>query len=298
MASPIDPLGYAGMDFFNILVSSVAMSLKLIAGFLIGYLIAVVISTVLNKILNLGELKHSVVRHGAMSSKLWASSTTFLTSYVKWYITVAILTVFNITIIHEVFLFLTNLLSFIILFIIGLGLGGVVFKIIKDALESLGLGVELKKHNIAGAFGGFELSSILAGIVKWYIVLLFIGQGIAKLNLVKLSMFVDELMVYIPNAILGLLILIVALLLSNLSAGRIRSRKTPISDVFALGVEVVIVFFGVVIALPKFGVHNVSILEDSFKILSIGVSLGLGIAIGLGLKEPISKLGEKYRKEI
>lgn len=286
------------VDFINLILSFAATALRFLVVFLVGYFIALITATVIKRLLNLKEIKTSLVRYGAMTTKLWESITAFLGSYLKWYITIGVLTVFSISFITDVFNFLTSLLWFIILTIIGLCLGGVVYKIIKDALHELGLEEELTKHKIADAFGGFTLSSILSGIVKWYIVLLFIGQGIAKLNLPKLSLFVDELMLYIPNAVLGLMVVIVALLVSNLSAVKIRSRKTAVSEVLALGVQVIVIFFGAVIALPKFGVSNVSILEDSFKILSIGVSLGLGIALGLGLKDPISRLGSKYGKDI
>ncbi len=62
--------------------------------------------------------------------------------------------------------------------------------------------------------------------------------------------------------------------------------------------ESVIVFFGAVIALPHFGVTNISILEDSFRILMAGVSLALAIAAGLGLKDFIGKVAQKYEKEV
>lgn len=298
MATAIPALGYEGVDFIDLMLRFIVSAFQFLIVFLIGYFIALFTSAVIKRFLNMGGLKTSLVRYGAMTTKLWESITSFLGSYLKWYITLGVLTVFDVAVIHESFVFLTSLLWFIILSIIGLGLGGIIYKIIKDMLHSLGVEEELKKHKISGAFGGFTLSGILAGIVKWYIVLLFIGQGIAQLNLSKLSQFVDDLMVYIPNAILGLLIIIVALLVSNLSAVKIRHRKTSISEILALGVQLVVVFFGAVIALPKFGVANISILEDTFKIFAVGISLGIGIALGLGLKEPITKLGEKYGRQL
>jgi len=84
----------------------------------------------------------------------------------------------------------------------------------------------------------------------------------------------------------------------NYTGDRIKQRKVNYAETFALCVESVIVFFGAVIALPHFGVTNVSILEDSFKILMIGVSLALAIAAGLGLKDFVGKMAQKHEKEI
>lgn len=285
-----------GMDLFNLFLNYVLMAFTLLVVFLVGYIISYMISAVIKKILGIKELKKTLVLYGAMTTKLWDSITNFISHYLKWYLTIAFLTAVEIKVIQEIFVFMGNLLWFIVLGILGLAIGGIAYKITKDALMHMGLDSELDKHKISGALGGFTLSSVLAGIVKWYIALIFVAQGIAKVNLPKLSQFMDELMAYIPSAILGLVILIVALLVSNLSAVRIRVRKTSISEATALFAQVLIVFFGVVLALPKFGVQNVSILEDSFKILSVGLSLGIGLAVGLGLKEPISRLGEKYSK--
>ena len=35
-------------------------------------------------------------------------------------------------------------------------------------------------------------------------------------------------------------------------------------------------------ALPKFGLTNTSLIEDSFKYLVLGLSLGISIAVGIG----------------
>ena len=100
------------------------------------------------------------------------------------------------------------------------------------------------------------LSSILAGIVKWYIIMLFVGQGTTKLGLEKLTLFMDNLLEYIPNAILGILVIIVALMIANFMSMRIKRRKLEFGEILSLGMEAIVIFFGIVLALPKFGVEN------------------------------------------
>lgn len=262
--------------------------------FFVGYAIGYVISHVIWRILNLSELQKALVKYGAMTTKLWSSTSSFLAQYLKWYITIAVLTTMELRVIDDVYELMGQLFWFIILTIVGLFLGGICYKILKEALIAIGLEAELKKHKIVDAFGGMSLSGILAGIVKWYIVLLFLAQGIAKLPLLKLSVFMDELMIYIPNLIMGLMILIVAMVISNFVGGRLREKKVNFAEFLALGAEALIFYFAIVLALPKFGVGDVSILEDSFKILMVGISVGIAIALGLGLKDPISKLCEKH----
>lgn len=271
------------------------MSFILIA--LVGYVIGYVISHIVWRILNIGELHKAATRYGAMTTKLWSSVTNFVTRYLKWYVALAILTTTEVEIVKEVYTLMGDLFWLIILTVIGISLGGVVFKIIKEALIHIGLEDELKRYNIAEALGGIRLSGILAGIAKWYIIVIFMAQGISKLPLETLTLFMNNLVTYIPNAIMGVMILIVALLISNFATQRIRKREIEFSEILALGVEIIIMFFAAVLALPKFGIENVSVLEDSFKILAVGVSIGLALALGLGLKDPISRIGSQIEQK-
>jgi len=291
-----------GTNILNSLISYAGKGVNFVILLLVGYLFAYLISQIIKKILELGEVQKNIVRYGAMTSKLWLSITGFISQYLKWYLTIAVLTTTRISIVYQVFAFMSNLLWFFILLVIGLFLGGMAYKIIKQALENIGLEEELKRHKISNAFGGLTLSSILASIAKWYVVLIFLSTGIEQLLPVDsttgqaptLTIFTRNLMTYIPQAILGLLILIAALLISHFVSQRIIERKTPFSTILGMSAEAIIIFFGIVLALPKFGVENVDILEDAFRIISAGAALGLAIALGLGLKDPISEIAKKH----
>jgi len=291
-----------GGDLVNALVGSLGSAVQFVVVLILGYIFAYLISHVVKKLLSLGELQRSIVRYGAMTSKMWLSIVEFITQYLKWYLTIAILTTTDLAIVNTVFYFLSDFFWFIILVVIGLFIGGIAFKIMHDGLQNLGLEEEMHRHKITNAFGGITLSSILAGIVKWYIVLVFVNTGVEQVlpqdsvtgNTPALTTFMNDLMAYIPQAILGLLILLVSLIISSFVVQRIKERHTAFSQVLSIGAEAVIIFFGIVLALPKFGVENVEILEDSFKIISAGVAVGLAIALGWGLKEPIAKAGSKH----
>jgi len=285
-----------GAELVNTLLYHTAMALRFIFVFLIGYIFACIVSVVVKRILNVGELQKTLIKYGATTTKLWESTTNFVAQYLKWYITVMVLTTLTIPMINIVFVFMGNLLWFILLAILGLILGGVSYKLVRDTLDNLGFDAELKKHKMSNALGGYTLSGILASIVRWYVILLLLGQGVDKLSLPKLSLFLNDVMAYIPDAVLGLMTLIISFLIANLAGMKIRDRKVVLSEFFAICAELVVVFFGAVMALPKFGVTNVSILEDSFKLLVAGLSLGLAIALGLGLKDSVAALSKKYEK--
>lgn len=267
--------------------------------FVFAYLIGGVISKVAYGVLKFEKLEDIVIKYGAMRSKLWGDTINFLVFYTKWFVVVGILTLSDIPLItNGIYPFMNQLFWFIVLVILGLIIGGFVSKFIRDISMDFGWEEKLVKYGLADALGDIPITSLLTGIVKWYIVLIFIAQGVEQFELPVLEDFMNKLMMYIPQAILGSLIILFALMIADYTGDRIKRRKVSFAETLALLVEILIVFLGLVIALPHFGVFNVSILEDSFKIFIAGISLAIAIAFGLGLKDSISRIAQKYEDKL
>lgn len=267
--------------------------------FVFAYLIGWIVSKVVSRILKFEKLEDIVIKYGTMGSKLWGDTINFLVFYTKWFVVVGILTLTDIPLItNGIYPFMNQLFWFIVLVILGLIIGGFVSKFIRDISMDFGWEDKLVKYGLADALGDIPITSLLTGIVKWYIVLIFIAQGVEQFELPVLEDFMNKLMMYIPQAILGSLIILFALMIADYTGDRIKQRKVSFAETLALLVEIVIVFLGLVIALPHFGVFNVSILEDSFKIFIAGISLAIAIASGLGLKDSISRIAQKYEDKL
>jgi hypothetical protein len=279
------------MQAFDFFMKYLILAFQAIVTLGVGYAVGLIVSSFVDALLSIKELEKQFVRYGAMTSKLWGSIRSFIKHYVRWFVVALILTTTGLSITYIVYSFMANLFWFIILTTIGLIVGGVVEKIVKDALDVIGLEEQLKKHRVDGALGGVALSGVIASVFKWYIVLLFIGEGAMKLQLTFISGFIRDIVSYIPGAISGFVLIIVSLILARYTSESIRARKIVFSEFIALTVEASIIFFGIVIALPLLKEDiDVSVLTDSFKILVAGVSLGLAIAVGLGLKDSFADL--------
>jgi len=151
---------------------------------------------------------------------------------------------------------------------------------------------------MAESMAGFSVSSIVAFIVKWYIVLLFLTTG---LQIFKPVIFIDtdtrivllagleDLANYVPQAILGFLILLASVIISDFVSEHVRLRRVSFSELYSFFSEVLIILIGVLLALPHFGVKNTYFLEYSFIILVAGISLGVAIALGFSLKDKVKK---------
>jgi len=268
--------------------------------FLFAYVIGSVIAEALRRILKSNRIEDIVIKNGIMRSKAWEDTIKFLMFYVTWYTVISILTLTGSPLITGIlYPLMNNLSGFLLLVLTGLIVGSMISKFIRDMSMDFGWEDKLVKYGLADALGDISITSLLTGFVKWYIVLLFVNQGINQFeNMTVLSKFINDLMDYIPQAILGSVVMIVALMIADYTGDRIKQRKLGFAETLAFCVESIIVFFGAVIALPHFGVTNVSILEDSFKILMIGVSLALAIAAGLGLKDFVGRVAQKQEKEM
>lgn len=287
-----------------------------VLAFIGGYIVGYIVSKVIGKLLTLGKLQKALVSLGAVTTNVWESMVNFITQITKWWL-VTYVVVWWYTIAFKVvdiqqdivvlfFKFVSGLFLLFLLTILGVVIGGVLRKITKDFLVSIGLEAELEKHHVSDSIGGISISNILASIVKWYTVLLFTWQGLIVFDaLFDLAPHINMLgkvmggflIGYVPQAVLGLLVIMISLIIADFAGNNIRKRRAPFVEILGLGVEIIIVFFGAVFALPKFGIENVSILEDSFKILMIGLSLGLAIAIGLGLKDSVAETAIEVRKK-
>jgi len=275
--------------------AAIVFMILLIFAYIIGWLA----SKIIYRMLKFEKLEDVVIKYGAMRSKMWADTINFLTLYAKWFIVISILTLSDIPLItSDIYPFMTQLLWFIVLVIVGLIVGGFFSKFVRDISLDFGWEDKLVKYGLVDALGDIPVTGFLAGIVKWYIVLIFMAQGVDLFqSLPVLTEFMNGLMAYIPQAILGGFIMLVALLISDYTGDRIKQKQVPFSETMALFAETVIVFLGMVIALPHFGVSDISVLKYSFLILVAGVSLAIAIAFGFGLKDAVNHLAKKYEKK-
>ncbi len=282
---------------FEFFISYMLIAFQAVVTLGVGYTLGLVVSSFIGALLSIKEFEKQLVRYGAMTSKMWGSIRSFIKHYIRWFVVALILTTTGLTITFSIYSFMTNLFWFIILTVIGLILGGVVEKTVKDAFDVVGIEDQLKKLQAESALGGIAVSSMVGAVLKWYIVLLFMGEGMMRLQLSFISDFIKDVLIYIPAAISGLVLIVVSLIVGRYASECIKSSKNPFSDLAAAAVEVMIIFFGIVISLPILKEDiDVSVLTDSFKILMAGLSLGLAIALGLGCKEYFVEQFTKSKK--
>lgn len=187
--------------------------------------------------------------------------------------------------------YIPTIIASIILLLIGWVVGKILGKVTKEILKRL-------KADRYFKFGrGFEISSIFALVVSWIIYLAFIQAAVQVLGITTLTVFVGNVLAFIPGLLEGMIIILVGYILAKYVQGQVIATKAEYSEFIGR----IIFFFTVIItislALPFVGI-NPALINNIILILIGSVGLGIAIALGLGLKDTIAQLAKKYARKL
>jgi hypothetical protein len=201
--------------------------------------------------------------------------------------------------------FLPQFLGALIVFFVGLiianGLGALVAQII----SSIKLDRLLEKIGINRFFerAGWRLNSgaFLGALVKWFVAIIFILASADILKLYGLTSFLSEILLYIPNIIMAVLIMVAAIVLGNflkhLVLGSVKSARVYSSKLMAAITWWSVLIFGFFAALLQLGLA-VSIINTLITGFIAMIAIGGGIAFGLGGKDYATHLIAQFRDKI
>lgn len=201
--------------------------------------------------------------------------------------------------------FLPTLIVAILVIIIGwlvaVGLGLLIERLLKllkvdDAIDKLGLDRVSKKV-------GFRLkvSAFLGGIVKWFLIIVFVLAAADILQLTQISGFLNEVLLYIPNIVVAVVILVAGYLLgnfvANLTKGSVRLAKLGTAGYAATISRWAIWIFAFLAALIQLRVapELIQILFTGFIAM---IAIAGGLAFGLGGKDWAQRLLGKVEREV
>jgi len=193
------------------------------------------------------------------------------------------------------------LIAAIIIIIIGWIIGKVIRHIVVKILQGAKLDQWLEDHDLESALGGKSLSELLGSLLKWWIVILFLAQAAALVNLSVLQNFAYLLVSWVPALIGAMLVIITALIIGKYINNRVKQTKHKYSKTLGMVLEFLIAYFGVVIGLQTVG-FDVTILIDAFRIgfatTVIVMAVVFGIFIALSFRKDLSGIAAEMKKGI
>lgn len=204
--------------------------------------------------------------------------------------------------------FMVNALLVIIILIIGWLLSKVVKSIVSKALKLVKIDdiserIELNKLLSKGGIT-YPLSDLVGVICYWLGLLITFMVAINAVGVTIAADLLKQVILYIPNVIAALFILILGMFASTLLKNIVQTAANNAGlnqgRLLAQVVETVVIAFAIFIALEQLQI-GIRITELTISILLGSVGLGLALAFGLGCKDIagrfVAELVEKLKKK-
>jgi hypothetical protein len=201
--------------------------------------------------------------------------------------------------------YLPTLIGAILIFALGwiaaVILGKFVETMIKAAgvdkgADKMGFGKKMNQVGLHVAISGF-----LGGLVKWFLVLVFLMAATDILKLAQVTQFLNSIIFYIPNVVVAVIILAIVFLVGNfvfnIVKGSTRAAGVISATLLATISKWAIILFGIFAALIQLGVATQLVSTIFIGIVAM-LALAGGLAFGLGGRDEAALILKKIRQEL
>lgn len=194
--------------------------------------------------------------------------------------------------ISNFWLVISRLLEAVIFFIIGWIIAKILKLLIAKLLKAIrvdylveesGLKEILIRGNVTK-----EPSELIANIIYWLMIIVLLSF---VLNLTGISIpqnVIETLLSFIPRIIVGLVIFILSLFVSNIFEGVINTTaaNAGLEKPYLFGriARIAVIVFGIVLTLQEIGIGT-GFVTTSFDIVLASISFAFALAFGLGAKD-------------
>jgi len=201
--------------------------------------------------------------------------------------------------------FLPTLLGAVIVFIIGwiiaVLLGKLAAQVIRalridSILEKMGLKRNLEKANLKLDSGKF-----FGELVRWFFIIVFLMASTDILGLPEVTVFLQRVLLYIPQLIAAVFILLIAVIVANflqrLVKASVEAAGLRSANFLGAITKWSILVFAFLSALLQLGIIP-ALIQTLFTGFVAALSISIGLAFGLGGKEVAAEFLGKLKKEI
>ncbi len=202
--------------------------------------------------------------------------------------------------------FVPNLVVAIVIFIVGWVVGSIIGKAINqviDALklnklfESAGAGDLMNRAGMRLNVGGF-----LGGLVKWFVIVVFLMTSLEILGLTQVNDFLREsVLYYLPKVVIACLVLIIAGVIADtmkrIVAGSAKAANFHSANLLGGITRYAIWTFAFIIALSELGIAA-TFMQILFTGLVAMLAIAGGLAFGLGGKDAAARTVDHLSKEV
>lgn len=198
-------------------------------------------------------------------------------------------------IVAKIFALIPNVLGAIVIIAVGVFISKLVAQLLQSLLAGVGAD-ELVSKVTGNADKKVMLSKIIANVVQYVLVIVFLVQGINVLNLAILTGIGSAIIGYMPAVIAAIIILGIGLFAASTAEAAII-KKFPEAKAGALVAKIAIYVFVAFVCFNQLGVA-IDIVEKTFILIVAAVCIAFAIAFGVGGKTFAANTLEKLEKKL
>jgi len=200
---------------------------------------------------------------------------------------------------------LPKLIAAFVIFVVGWIIAALVGKLISKIVRMLKIDDALRGTEVERVVNraGFtmNIARLLGGLVEWFIIVVAFVAAFDILGLTAVNQFLLSVLVYLPNIIVAVVILVIAAVIGEVLQKIVRGSAAAAgmkASVLAGSVtKWAIWIFAILSALLQLQIAT-PFLETLFTGIVVALSLAFGLAFGLGGQQAAAEVITKVRKDI
>lgn len=197
--------------------------------------------------------------------------------------------------------FIPSLFGGLIILVVGLLIGSIVKQLILTVVTFSKIDLLFHKTKLIKKEEVNIWTEVLSEILKWMLIIVFLVPALEVWGLSRATAVVNQILFYLPNVVVAVVIAFVGILASNLTSDLVRHSVKTMGSTASNGLAVfargTIMFFTILVVLNQLGVA-----QDLIRILFTGIvamlSLAGGLAFGLGGKELAKELLDELKMKL
>ena len=190
-----------------------------------------------------------------------------------------------------------KVLGFLVILIIGWIIASAIAKAVSAMLHAVNFNGLAQRSGFTGFVHQMgvrkDASDFLANIAKWFVRLIVLVVAFDALGLPAVSNVLQQLLLWLPNLVVALVVMVIAGLAANALASLVRGATAEAQlgnpDFLANLARVAVLVFGVVIAVNQLGIAT-TLVNTLFMGFVGAMALALGLAFGLGGRETAGEI--------
>jgi hypothetical protein len=202
--------------------------------------------------------------------------------------------------------FIPELVVALIIFVVGWIVGALFGRAVAQIVRSLKIDNALKSIGFEAAFqrAGYKLDvgGFIGGIVKWFILVVFLVAALDVLGLTQVNVFLQQVvLLFLPQVFVAVLILLVSVVIAeavqHAVVGTAKAAHMDSANFLGTVSKWAIWVFAILAALFQLGVAA-AFVQTLFTGIVLALSLAIGLSFGLGGQDAAGRYIDNIRKEI